>query len=102
MTIKFTPWKKSLNANIKLMETFNYVKNVLDTIKYRHSRMKDICAEIEISYRNEENVRIVYDTDVEENKFTVSKIWRKNNDCILLKNLKMIPLLAIKKVELEK
>jgi len=84
------------------METFNYVTNVLDTIKYRHSRMKDICAEIEISYRNEENVRIVYDTDVEENKFTVSKIWRKNDDCILLKNLKMIPILAIKKVELEK
>lgn len=82
------------------METFNYVKDIVETIKFRHKRMKDVSTDIEIRYRNNENVRIVYDTDSEENKDTVSKIWRISDDSILLTNLKMIPKIAIKKIEL--
>lgn len=84
------------------METFNYVRDIVDTIKFQHRRMKDISAAIEVGYRNNENLRIVYDTDIEENKDTVSQIWRMSDDSILLKNLKMIPIRAIKKVELAK
>lgn len=82
------------------METFNYVKDIVETIKFRHKRMKDVSTDIEIRYRNNENVRIIYDTDSEENKDTVSKIWRISDDSILLTNLKMIPKIAIKKIEL--
>lgn len=82
------------------METFNYVKDVVETIRFRHRRMKDVSSDIEMCYKNNENVRIIYDTDSEENKDTVSKIWRVSEDSILLTNLKMIPIIAIKKVEL--
>lgn len=82
------------------METFNFIRSTMETIKFQHKRIKDICIDIEDCYRNNENVRIIYDTDGEENKDTVSKIWRIGDDSILLKNLKMIPLRAIKKVEL--
>lgn len=82
------------------METFNYVKDIVETIKFRHKRMRDVSTDIEIRYRNNENVRIIYDTDSEENKDTVSKIWRISDDSILLTNLKMIPKIAIKKIEL--
>lgn len=84
------------------METFNYIKSTMETIKFQHKRIKDIYVEIETCYKNNANVRIIYDTDGEENKDTVSKIWRMGDDSILLKNLKMIPLRAIKKVELAK
>lgn len=81
------------------METFNYVKNAFETIRIHNRRLRDISVDIEICYRNNEDVRIVYDTDIEENKDTVSKIWRIGDDSILLRNLKMIPLRAIRKVE---
>ena len=82
------------------METLNYVKDVVETIRFRHRRMKDVSSDIEMCYKNNENVRIIYDTDSEENKDTVSKIWRVSEDSILLTNLKMIPIIAIKKVEM--
>lgn len=81
------------------METFNYVKNAFETIRIHNRRLRDLSVDIETCYRNNEDVRIVYDTDVEENKDTVSKIWRIGDDSILLRNLKMIPLRAIRKVE---
>lgn len=81
------------------METFNYVKNAFEALRIHNSKLRDISVDIESYYRNNEDVRIVYDTDIEENKDTISKIWRIGDDSILLRNLKMIPLRAIRKVE---
>lgn len=81
------------------METFNYVKSAFEALRIHNSKLRDISVDIESYYRNNEDVRIVYDTDIEENKDTISKIWRIGDDSILLRNLKMIPLRAIRKVE---
>lgn len=81
------------------METFNTVKNTVSNLNVRYKKIRAIHDAIEQVYHNGEDVSLIYDTDYEENKKTHSKVWRLNDESVLLKNLKMIPICAIKRVD---
>lgn len=81
------------------METFHTIKNTISNLNVRYKRIRAIHDAIEHMYRNDEDVSLIYDTDYEENKKTKSKVWRLNDENVLLRNLKMIPICAIKRVE---
>lgn len=81
------------------MDTFYTIKDTVSNLNVRYKKIRAIHDAIEQFYRSDKDVSLIYDTDYEENKKTHSKVWRLNDESVLLRNLKMIPICAIKRVD---
>lgn len=86
------------NGNTVKSETFNRVKDVIESITLKQLRLSNIYAALRLS-NNNQPVRITYHSDSTKNNFIDSVIRSVNEECVSLTNWKKIPIRAIKKIE---
>jgi hypothetical protein len=81
------------------VETFNMVKDVIESITLKELRLSNIYAALELGAHNDKPVRITYHSDSKKNNFVDSPIKSVNEESVSLKNFQTIPIRAIKKIE---
>jgi predicted cation transporter len=86
-------------ANKKGKETFESIKDVLESIRLKELRFNNIEAAYKLGQVQNKEVRITYHTDNKKNIKTDGIIWEFDGKVIVLNNLRRIPVRAIKKVE---